>query len=284
MLSKHSRFEGKEMKTSNFLILFIGCTVFLYEPLYCFQEKKIVIISASYNNSSWCEKYFHSIVTQEYENWILIYIDDNSSDDTYYKMQRLIYEYNVEHKVILIKNSRRHGHLFNHYYAIHSCNKSNVIAILDGDDWFAHEHVLEKINEVYQDDTIWLTYGQFWYLKKNRRGFCKSIPPKIIETNKIRELSWRTSHLRTFYAGLFHAIHYEDLLYEGTFFPRCADVATMLPMIEMAGFHIKFIPDVLYIYNDNNPYSFHHDPTIQQMLEAHIKSMRPYLPLKERPW
>ena len=87
-----------------------------------------------------------------------------------------------------------------------------------------------------------------------------------------------------FYAGLFQQIKLEDLSHNNAFFPFCADVASMFAMIEMAGTHIKFIPEVLYIYNDDNPLSYHHDPTPQRELEAYIRTMPRYEPLKEKVW
>lgn len=255
----------------------------MYLPSDCIG-KSLVIITASYNNSQWCKKYFDSIANQTYQDWIAFYIDDNSTDDTYEQMQQLIQLHHLEHKIILVKNTERKGHLHNQYQAINCCNKDQVILIVDGDDWLANNTVFETINTAYSNEDIWLTYGQFWYFKKNKKGFCRAIPPDIIEKNAIREISWRTSHLRTFYAGLFQAIHYEDLLYQGAFFPKCADVATMFPMIEMAGAHIKFISDVLYVYNDDNPISYHHNPNHQRELEAYLRSRPRYQPLKERSW
>jgi len=272
------RLKGKLFLKIIFVLLFFEIKT------ECTLQKTLVIITASYNNTTWCKQYFDSIINQEYDNWILFYIDDNSTDDTYEQMKQLIQLHNVEDKVILIKNPERRGHLHNQYHAIHACDKNHIIVILDGDDWLANNHVLETINTAYSDENIWLTYGQFWYLKKNKKGFCRPIPPDVIQKNTLREISWRTSHLRTFYAGLFQAIKYEDLLYQGAFFPKCADVATMFPMIEMAGTHIKYIPDILYIYNDDNPISFHYDPSQQREIEAFIRTMPRYLPLKEKLW
>ena len=248
------------------------------------QQKQLVIVTASYNNSQWCKKYFDSIAEQTYKNWFLIYINDNSTDDTLECITRLIYEYGLEHQVMIINNTERKGHLYNQYYAIHSIDPEKICLILDGDDWLSDNNVFKTINDSYQDPNIWLTYGQFWYLKKNKKGFCKAIPKDIIEKNGIRDITWRTSHLRTFYAGLFQSISYDDLLYKDNFFPKCADVVTMFAMIEMAGFHIKFIPEILYIYNDDNPLSYHHDPTHQRELEDCIRKKRRYQPLKEKTW
>ena len=268
--------------TRNTKILFALSAFFLNTA--CTIEKPLVIITASYNNTQWCSKYFHSLVQQEYDNWIVIYIDDNSTDDTFEHIQSLAKEYHVEHKFIIIKNRQRYGHLYNQYTAIHTCQKDHIILIVDGDDWLANTHVFSTINKTYENENIWLTYGQFWYLKKNKKGFCRAIPPDILARNTIREISWRTSHLRTFYAGLFQQIPYQDLLYQGKPFPKCVDVVTMFAMIELAGKHIKFIPDILYIYNDDNPLSYHHNPLPQKELEAYIRTMPPYAPLKDRPW
>lgn len=245
---------------------------------------KLVIVTASYNNAQWVTHYIDSLTQQTFRDWIAIYIDDNSSDNTFELLEDLIKQHSLTSHFVLIKNKKRLGHLLNQYSAIYSCTADSIIVILDGDDWLAHERALEIIYQAYADGNTWLTYGQFWYLQKNKKGFCKPIPSEIIEQNNIRTISWRTSHPRTFYAGLFHRIKFEDLLYENYFFPKCADVATMFPMIEMAGTHIKFIPDVLYIYNDNNPISYHHDPTEQRKIEAYLKTKTPYAPLKERPW
>ena len=51
----------------------------------------------------------------------------------------------------------------------------------------------------------------------------------------------------------------QDIMFEGKFVPVCGDVAIMLPMLEMAGFHSRFIPEVLYIYNCDNQISYWHN-------------------------
>ncbi len=248
------------------------------------NQKPLIIITASYNNASWTKQYVKSLAQQTYQNWMVIYIDDHSTDDTVILMQQLISEYQLESHFILVQNTERMGHLCNQYSAIHSCPQDTIIVILDGDDWFADAQALQIINAAYADGNTWLTYGQFWYLAKNKKGLCKPIPDHVIAANTIRQISWRTSHPRTFYAGLFRLIALEDLLYEGYFYPKCADVATMFPMIEMAGKHIQFIPEILYVYNDSNPISYHHDPTQQRALESYLRARPRYGPLKEKPW
>jgi hypothetical protein len=61
------------------------------------------------------------------------------------------------------------------------------------------------------------------------------------------------------------------------------DMAMMLPMIEMANGHFQFIPDVLYIYNDNNPISEHKlDSSFQFQLSKYFRNLTPYMPIDYR--
>lgn len=246
--------------------------------------KKITVLTASYNNQDWIATYFASLEKQTYQNWQVIYIDDCSTDATYDFIQEHIRTANLESKFVVIRNAERMGHLFNQYHAIHACDPDSLIFILDGDDWLADENAFATINAIYQDEDVWLTYGQFWYYSKNKKGFCRPIPADVIANNSIRDVSWRTSHPRTFYAGLFQKIRLEDLCYEENFLPKCADVATMFPMIEMAGEHIRFISDILYMYNDANPISYHHDPSHQRTLESYLRTLPRYEKLENKPW
>jgi hypothetical protein len=126
------------------------------------------------------------------------------------------------------------------------------VLLVDGDDTLAHCDVLKYLNTVYQDSNVWLTYGQFQWFPANIPGFAREIPPGVLENNTIREHRWLTTHLRTFYAGLFQRIKKDDLLWKERFFPMAWDLGIMFPMIEMAAFRTKFIPDVLYLYNTAN--------------------------------
>jgi glycosyltransferase involved in cell wall biosynthesis len=245
-----------------------------------------VIVTASYNNKNWYQKNLLSLFVQTYENWRLVYIDDASTDQTAQLVEQFVNDHDMRHKVVLKKNTQRMGHLYNQYYAIHECAPYEVVVVLDGDDWLAHEHVLQRLHDVYKASDVWLTYGQFWYLKKDKKGFCKPIEQDILEQGLIRGLKpFRTSHVRTFYAGLYQHIKKDDLMAGNSFMPMCADVATMMPMIEMARTHVRYIDEVLYIYNDDNQLSFFHDRRKQQEeLEAIIRKKVPYEPLHKAPW
>jgi hypothetical protein len=125
-----------------------------------------------------------------------------------------------------------------------------------------------------------LTYGQFRGIQSGQVGFCCEYPKEIIEAHAFRKYEHMPSHLKTFYAWLFKKIQKEDLLYEGEFYKMTGDLAIMLPMIEMAANHYKYISKILYLYNEENSISDHRvDFEFQMKMAAHIRSLSPYEPL-----
>jgi hypothetical protein len=126
---------------------------------------------------------------------------------------------------------------------------------LDGDDWFTHKNVLQKLNHYYLNNNIWLTYGNhvnfpdgepYWPLFK--------YPDNIIETNNFRNFRFLASHLRTFKYKLWKEIKNQDLLDEnGNYYQTAWDLAIMFPMLEMCGNKFLFISENLYVYNNKNP-------------------------------
>lgn len=242
------------MKKLHILICGFFLSWSLYAHSFVTEELPIVIITASYNNSKWCELNLKSIFMQQYSNYRVIYINDCSTDDTYEKVMRLITEFHQEHRFTVINNPVRRKALANKYDAIHSCDPHAIIINLDGDDFFPNSNVLSYINNVYSSDPmVWMTYGQFMQIPGRTLGMCKPIPQEIMEANAFREYEWVVSHLRTYYAGLFQKIDKKDLMYNGDFVPMAEDAATLFPMLEMArNGHIRFIPDVLMYYNAAN--------------------------------
>jgi len=255
--------------------LFILLLSFTYFFASGSDERPLVIVIPSYNNAQYYQKNLDSVFNQKYENYRVIYIDDCSPDGTYDLVKQYVAECAQEDSIILLKNKERRGALANHYKAVHSCADHEIIVQLDGDDWFAHEHVLARINKAYDNPHVWITYGQHEIYPTGERGKCRHMPKAIIKRHAYREYDWITSALRTFYAGLFKCIKLQDLLYEGDFFATACDLAFMYPMLEMASGKIKFIDRVLYIYNCETPYNDFKERIVMQLHEEHVIRSRP---------
>ena len=148
--------------------------------------KKIIVVIPSYNNCQWYKYNLFSLCTQDYDNFRAIYVDDCSSDKTGELVENFIVNNNLGSRIHLIRNPVRVGAMQNLYRIIHSCDDNEIIVILDGDDWFAHNGVLKKINEMYSNSNCWMTYGQYISWPDNVLGYSRQIPFHVIETNNFR--------------------------------------------------------------------------------------------------
>ena len=248
------------------------------------EEKPMVIVIASYNNQKWSKRNLDSVFSQNYTNYRVIYVDDASLDNTATNVQQYIEKCGCQEQIQFIQNEKRSTALANLYKAINLCAPNEIVVLLDGDDWFANDSVLKRVNEEYADDNTWLSYGQFGYFIGENHpistGFTTQISDDVIKNHSYRQSKWVTSHLRTFYAGLFHKIQEKDLKYDGDFFQSAYDVAIMMPMLEMASTHSRFIPDLLYIHNRCNPINDDKvNRQLQLTLDREIRSREKYQPI-----
>ncbi len=249
--------------------------------IFCIE---FAVVIPSYNNERYYYRNLDSIVHQKTDAHVqIIYINDCSTDRTGQLVDAYVKQYNLQSLITVIHNQKRVGALANLYNAIHQIEDTRVIVVVDGDDWLAYDQVLKRLEEEYQNRDTWLTYGQYMYYPEGVDGICKEIPREIVQTNKFRQFSWVTSHLKTFYAGLFKRIELKDLQHNNEFFPMANDVAMMMPMLEMASRgHISFISDILYIYNHHNILSNHNiNRELQVALTRVTYARKAYRPLDE---
>lgn len=263
------------IKKLTFLIFVIYNTIFA-------NDKFFVFVIPSYNNSEIYLRNLDSVFSQTYKNFRVIYVDDASPDGTGALVQSYIEKNHLSDRVTLIRNAARIGTLANVYQAVWLCEPDEIVVDLDGDDWLADNEVLSLLNEVYKNDFVWLTYGQCLHYPRNEVSRAWEITTDLIDQNAFRSIyATGTTPLRTFYAGLFQQINRDDLFYNGKFLHVTSDLAFMFPMLEMAGHHIKFIPQVLYIYNSNIPTNDHRLRAEEQLkMDAYLRGKEKYSPVK----
>ena len=208
--------------------------------------QNFLIISPVYNAEKYIEKCCNSVIIQEYPLFTHVVVDDASADKTAYKV--------TNYPSYLIKNARHNGSpVFNTKKAIDRYGSDeDVIVILDGDDWFPHENVLNELSEEY-DNGAWMTWGQYLPLSGSPLNFNK--PVENTQTYR-HSRKWHTTALRTFKKWLWDKIKVEDLKVNGKWACGASDRAYMYPMIEMSGGHGVCMKNVLYIYNDIHGQNF----------------------------
>lgn len=276
------------------------------------EQQRFTIIITAWNCEQWIEKCLQSALTQQYSNFSIVIVDALSDDSTAAKILNKISPYASGSNAVPLNDNGAimtayrfylYGHLEgeginsitflkrgvrsfqaeNILMAVEHCQEKDTICVsLDGDDWLAHDHVLQKLNEVYTPD-IWMTYGSYQHSSGHPipAGTHHRYPDNIININGFRYYEKQLfTHLRTWRRQLFIKINPDDLKKDGKFAWNSGDCFIAYPMLEMAGHHQAFIDEVLYVYNTENPLS---DgamaPQEQIEMARYAKSLPKYQPL-----
>ncbi len=120
------------------------------------------ILMASYNNAKYIETAIKSVISQTYENWELIIVDDCSPDNS----NEIITNYLNDKRIKLIHHNCNQGYGGALKTAINN-SKNEIIGILDADDKL-HKKALEIIVNIYIDSPNYgFIYSTMWKCDSN---------------------------------------------------------------------------------------------------------------------
>ena len=240
------------------------------------SNTKLIVLTTAYNCEKWVGKCIDSIKNQSYPKFHCYILDDVSTDSTADQALKHIKE---DSRFTLIRNEKKYYQVGNYDQVLRSddVGADDVVIQVDGDDWLPDDKVFERVVDHYRDPDVWLTYGQFQY-SDGRPGFAAPMTPGI----NIRKATFQLCALRSWKAFLWKSIRKEDLIDETGWYPhRGGDTFFMFPMVEMATHkHIKFLKEVNYIYNEDNPINDHKVSVQEQQKSANFaRGKTPYGPL-----
>lgn len=260
------------------------------------EPVRFAVVTGAWQCERWIGRSIASVRNQSYDRIRAVVIDDASSDATY---RHAVAAVAGDDRFTVIRNERRAGMLANIVRATRLAAQApdDVVVIVDGDDWLKHERVFERLAALYADPAVWLSYGSHELYRPRLRdrlrgrrtlGQAAPIPDSVARLGLFRYQNgpWRASHLRTYRKFLWDGVRDADLRDDdGEYFSSAADVATMVPLLEMATqAHIRFVPDVLYVYNNDHALSDNREPVPvserQQFVCAlKIRALPRYAPL-----
>ena len=140
------------------------------------MEKELVsIIMPSYNTANFIEETINSVLSQTYENWELIIVDDCSSDNT----DQVISKYLEDKRIKYLKNSSNSGAAISRNRALEE-SKGKWIAFLDSDDlWYPEK--LEKQIKFMKKNNYHFSYTNYEEIdeKSVENGVLLTGPKKI---------------------------------------------------------------------------------------------------------
>lgn len=222
------------------------------------MDNSFKIVTPFYNAKDYIRQSIEKSLDQSYNNFKIVLINDASTDGSEEEYLDLLETYGD--KIIYIKNDVRMGAMYNHQNAVlNYCDENDIVVQVDGDDWLIDSNVLTYINSFYNEHKCLVMYGQAKYLS-GRIGNACPYENESAFINKRRNFKFHVSHVRTFYAKLFHEILNQDNDLtcfkdrNGNWYQMTCDVAMMYPLMEICGYDkVKYNDKILYIYNDSNP-------------------------------
>jgi len=132
---------------------------------------------------------------------------------------------------------------------VSQCGDEEVVMHLDGNDWLAHDLVLQKLNNAYNCQGVWLTYGGYLeYSPNKQKAGLQAFQEQLSSERRASSLPWFRSPFKTYYAKLFKQLDLNEIYQEDEVLSD-SSWGFMLPMVKMAGRHIHYIPEILYIHN-----------------------------------
>lgn len=217
------------------------------------EPTRFVVFVPAYNIEHFLVRCLESIRTQDYDNFEVLMIDDCSSDGTGALMDGFPFQ---EARVIHNQSNKKMPFNLTH---IRSGDPNDVVVIVDGDDYLPHDRVLAVLDQYYRSDpSLWLTYGSYtrWPDPNYMPNPAIDYPDYVKQNRSYRNYDQIFNHPVTFRRWLFNHIADWELQDDlGLWFQAGYDCVLMMPLLELAGKHWRYLPDILYTYNEANPTS-----------------------------
>ena len=224
------------------------------------KQRRIVIISPFYNAEKYLEKHVKSVASQDYDNYLHILIDDNSTDDSRKVIEESVKGLHVDirERTILRTNKRNLGAIQNQIDAINDFVKyDDIVMLLDGDDWLVtNNSILHYYNSLYSNGYDF-SYGSMWSLADNIPLVAQDYPSKVKQEGSYRKhmFNWGIpyTHLRTFSGEIALDLDEDEFKDEkGEWMMAGADAALFYETIERS-YNPIAVKEIVIVYNDKNP-------------------------------
>lgn len=192
---------------------------------------KISIITATFNSAATVHDTIESVLSQTYSNWELIIKDGGSKDDTL----GICRSYTDER--IRIVACPDHG-LYDAMNQGIAAATGEVVGILNSDDFYYDNQVLERIDAALSDETIGCVYGDLQFVDaKDTSKVVRIWKGSQYQKGGFRK-GWHPAH-PTFYA---RKIYFDQYGAFDTSFQVSADFELMLRFIEKHQISNRYIP------------------------------------------
>jgi glycosyltransferase involved in cell wall biosynthesis len=193
----------------------------------------------------------HSVKEQTHTEWEAYITVDPCGDDT---VARAVQASGGDPRIRITRNETRRYSMENLVRSIDrsQAEPEDVIAVLDGDDWFSTKDALRTIADAYEQSGCWMTYGSWLSNVARSDGGRDGMWPAYPEgTTDFRRARWLGTAVRTWRRWLWDHLSDSDLRDDaGNYFRVSEDQAIMIPLLEMCGTaKARHIATPIMVYN-----------------------------------
>lgn len=211
------------------------------------ENKSFVVLIFAHEQEQYCTQNLESVFAQSYPQFRVIYLHSGEGVENYHKAKNFISEHGYENRVTFTQNAHEKEFFNIFYQTVHDCKDNEVIAHLEGTDWFANADVLKTLNQAYKDPDVWLTYGDCMEYPSLKKQELAPTVNSLLREFRPDKTPWMLSHLKTYYAGLLKQMTpTSEGLSEQALSQE--DKLLMLSLLKVGKWHVKFIPEVLTVY------------------------------------
>lgn len=242
------------------------------------------------------ERCLLSVKGQDYQNFTFTLIDDCcDGKDALDLVKRIGFD---RHHIRYIKTSKKAYPLRARELATDmlAANPADVVVHLDGDDWLPYPDVLSRLNRVYRNGGVLVTYGNALCIRNHQtRDFreysqydmskkwnvaqkepnAKVFPFRKIELEEVSngwgDAPWCGMHLRSFQFSKWLGLNRQSFRNcKGEYLRVGTDAAIHIPILDSCPYEsIRFLPDLAYVYqNASNTIHAKNEISAQEKSEA----------------
>ncbi len=126
------------------------------------KKPLVSIITLTYNHEDFIADCIDSVLAQDYQNWEQIIIDDGSTDST----EKVVSKYKDARIIYAKQENKGIWNLYKNYNKALELSKGDLIAILEGDDFWPPSKLSKQII-AFEDPEVVLSWGNAYIANKN---------------------------------------------------------------------------------------------------------------------
>lgn len=231
------------------------------------MDTSFVFLTPSFNCKDDIQKTLFSMLSQSYQNWRAVFVDDVSNDGTGEEVLRISNQLSLGDKVKVVRREEKFGETKNTLTELKSIEDQEVVCRLDGGDWLTENDTLYYLNEVYKkyDPSVLWTNHRWAFNNHNI-----SRPMTLNPGQTVYQHPWVSSHLKTFRANKLKRVPKKNFFDEKEEWIKIAcDQTIFLPMMHMSILESEpliHFPITCYHYNIDlqKPNLFHNKRSYNQ--------------------